>query len=125
MLATCCSLKSCVNTLTPDVREAVKFFLPTVWVSVGVFLVFIQAGFAVDSPTACHLVGNLGHKKADLTHQFVWWCVHKLVVIPASVGSIGSHQLHLKTMAFISFKQCSYFTTYYKAVEIVLYCMQV
>ena len=52
---------------------------------------FIQAGLAVDPPTARHLVGGAGHKKADLTHQLVWWCVHKLAVIPSSQGNIGSH----------------------------------
>ena len=51
---------------------------------------FIQAGFAVDSPTACHLVWGGRYMKADLTHQFVWWCLHKLAVI-----SIGSHLSHL------------------------------
>ena len=35
-----------------------------------------------------------GYKKADLALQFVRWCVHKLAVIPARVGSIGSHPLH-------------------------------
>ena len=54
---------------------------------------FIQASFAVDPPTACHLVWIAGHMKADLTHQFVWWCLHKLAVISTSVGSIGSHLL--------------------------------
>ena len=54
---------------------------------------FIQAGFAVDPPTACHLVWGARYMKADLTHQFVWWCVHKLVVISAIIGSIGSHLL--------------------------------
>ena len=54
---------------------------------------FIQAGIAIDSPTACHLVWGGRYMKADLTHQFVWWCVHKIAVIPTSVGSIGSHLL--------------------------------
>ena len=89
-----------MNTLTSDVREAVKFFLPTVWASVGVFLVFIQAGFAVDSPAACHFVWTVGYNKADLTDKFVWRCVHKLAVISTSLGSIGSHLLHLKTVTF-------------------------
>ena len=53
---------------------------------------FIQAGFAVDPPTARHLVWGTGHKKADLTDQLVWWWVHKLAVITMS---IGSHLLHL------------------------------
>ena len=63
---------------------------PAVWASTGVFL---QAGFTVDLPTACHFVGNMGNKKADLTVQFVWWCLHKLAVISTSLGSIGSHLL--------------------------------
>ena len=54
---------------------------------------FIQAGFAVDPPTACHLVWTVGHKKADLTHQLVWWYLDKLAVISPSVGSIRSHLL--------------------------------
>ena len=66
---------------------------------------FIQAGFAVDPPTACHLVWIASYMKADLTHQLVRRCVHKLAVIPASLVSIGSHLLHLKTETFISFQQ--------------------
>ena len=96
-----------MNALTSDVKEAVKVFLPTVWANVGVFLVFIQTGFAVDSPTACHLVWTVGYKKTNLTHQFVWWCVYKLAVISTSLGSIGSHLLHLKIVTFIYFQQCA------------------
>ena len=65
---------------------------------------FIQTGFAVDPPTACHLVWTASYMKADLTHQLVRWCVHKLALISASLGSIGSHLLHLKTVTFISFQ---------------------
>ena len=53
----------------------------------------IQAGIAVDPPTACYLVWGGGYKKADLAHQFVWWWVHKLAIISTSVGNIGSHLL--------------------------------
>ena len=56
---------------------------------------FVQAGLAVDPPTARHLVRGAGHKKTDLTHQLVWWCVHKLAVIPSSQGNIGSHLFYL------------------------------
>ena len=34
---------------------------PAVWASTGVFL---QAGFTVDLPTACHFVGNMRNKEA-------------------------------------------------------------
>ena len=81
-----CGLKS---SLTSGVRKVLPSF-PTVWTSERVPLVLIQAGIAVDPPTARHLVWGGGYKKADLTHQFVWWWVHKLVVIPTSVGSVGS-----------------------------------
>ena len=53
----------------------------------------IQAGIAVDPPTACHLVWGGRYEKADLTNQFVWWCLNKLAVISTSVGSIESHLL--------------------------------
>ena len=76
-----------LSSLTSGVREVLSS-LPTVWASERVPLVFIQAGFAVDPPTASYLVGGASYKKADLTHQFVWWCLHKLAVIPASLGSI-------------------------------------
>ena len=69
--------------------------VPAVMTSIGVFLVFIQAGFAVDPPTAWHLVGYTGYMKADLALQLVWWCVHKLAFISASLGSIGSIGSHL------------------------------
>ena len=87
-----CSVYTCgpKNSLTSDVREVLSSF-PAVWASIRVFLVFIQAGFAVDPPTASYLVGGARYKKADLTHQFVWWCVHKLAVISTSVESVGSH----------------------------------
>ena len=89
-----CSVYTCgpKNSLTSDVREVLSSF-PAVWASIRVSLVFIQAGFAVDSPTACHLVWSARYKKADLTHQFVWRWVHKLAVISTSVGSVGSHLL--------------------------------
>ena len=66
---------------------------PAVWAGFGESLVFIQAGLAVDPPTARHLVGGAGHKKTDLTHQLVWWCLQKLALIPSSQGNIGSHLL--------------------------------
>ena len=62
------SVKS--DPLTSDVREVLSSF-PTVWASERLPIVLIQAGIAVDPPTACHLVWGAGHKKADLTHQFV------------------------------------------------------
>ena len=100
-----CSVYTCgpKNSLTSDVREVLSSF-PAVWASIRVSLVFIQAGFAVDSPTACHLVWSTRYKKADLTHQFVWRCVHKLVVISTSVGSVGSHLLatHAEAKWYIS-----------------------
>ena len=80
------------SSLTSDVREVLSSF-SAVWASAGAFLVFIQAGFAVDPPTACHLMWTASYMKADLTDQLVWWCVHKLAVITTSVGSIGSHLL--------------------------------
>ena len=80
------------SSLTSDVRKVLSSF-PTVWTSDRVPLVLIQAGIAVDPPTACQLVWCGGYKEADLTHQFVWWCVHKFAVISTSVGSIGSHLL--------------------------------
>ena len=83
------------NSLTSDVRKALSS-LPTVWASVGVFFVFIQAGFAVDSPTAHHLVGSTGHSLTDLTHQLVWWSFHKLAVIATNCGSTRSHLLRMK-----------------------------
>ena len=84
------------SSLTSGVREVLSPF-PTVWTSERVPLVFIQAGIAVDSPTARHLVGGGGYKKTDLTDQFVWWRVHKLAVIATSVGSVGSHLLATHT----------------------------
>ena len=39
----------------------------------------------LDPPTARQLVGSMGHIKADLTHQFVWWCIRKRAVIPLSL----------------------------------------
>ena len=80
--------------LTSGIRKASLSF-SAVWAGVGESLVFVQAGLAVDPPTAWHLVGGAGHKKADLTHQFVWWCVHKRAVIPTSQGNIGSHLHYL------------------------------
>ena len=47
----------------------------------------IQAGFAVDPPTACHLVWTASYMKADLTNQLAWWCLHKLATISTSVES--------------------------------------
>ena len=82
--------------LTSGITKSSVLSFPAVWTSSGVFLMFIQTGFAVDPPTTLHLVWTAGHKKADLTHQFVWWCVHKLIVIPTRVGSIGSHLLHMR-----------------------------
>ena len=79
--------------LTSGVREAIQSSFPTIWAKARVFFVFIQASFAVDSPAARHLVWIAGHVKADLTNQFVRWCVHKIAVISTSVGSIGSHLL--------------------------------
>ena len=95
------------SSLTSDVREILSSF-PTVWTSERVPLMLIQAGIAVDFPTACHLVGGASHKKADLTDQFVWWCLHKLAVIPTnrslqategrkmtpSIGSITYREQH-------------------------------
>ena len=65
---------------------------------------FIQTDIAVDPPTACHLVWGGRYEKADLAHQFVWWCLHKLAVISTSVGSIGSHLLatHVEAKWYIS-----------------------
>jgi len=83
---------SCDCCLTSDVREALSR-LPAVWASAWAFVVFIQAGFAVDPPTACHLVGTVRHSLTDLTHQFVWWCLHKLAVIATNCGSTGCHLL--------------------------------
>ena len=80
------------SSLTSGIREVLSSF-PAVWTSPGAFLVFIQTGIAVDPPTACQLVWGGRYMKADLTHQFVWWCVHKLAVISTSLGSIGSHLL--------------------------------
>ena len=94
------SSKVGLSPLTPDVRKVLTNF-SAVWAffgvnaGLGMSLVFVQAGFTEDSPTACHLVWTVSHKKADLTHQFVWWCVHKLTVIPTNCGSIRSHLLHL------------------------------
>lgn len=76
--------------LTSGVRKALTS-VPAVWTGIRVSLVFIKAGFAVDLPAAWHLVGFMRHKKADLTDQLVWWCVHKLAVIPSSQGNIWSH----------------------------------
>ena len=78
-----------LSSLTSGVREVLSS-LPTVWANGGAFFVFIQADFAVDPPTACHLIWIAGYMKADLAHQFVRWCVHKFAVIPASLGSIES-----------------------------------
>ena len=64
---------------------------PAVWAGVGEFLVRVQAGLAVDPPTAWHLVGSVGHRKTDLAHQLVRWSLLKLTVIPSSQGSIGGH----------------------------------
>ena len=83
-----------LSSLTSGVREVLSS-LPAIWASERVSLVFIQASFAVDSPTACHLIRIARYMKADLTHQFVRWCVHKLAVIPASLGSIGKCQFWL------------------------------
>ena len=70
-----------LKSTTSGIRKVLSSF-PTVWASAGVFLVFIQAGFAVYPPTARQLVGSMGCIKADLTHQFVWWCIRKRAVIP-------------------------------------------
>ena len=75
-----------LSSLTSGVREVLSSF-PAVWASPGAFFVFIQASFAVDSPTTCHLVWSVGHVKADLTDQFVRWCLHKVAVISSTVGS--------------------------------------
>ena len=80
-----------MSTLTSDISKVPSSF-PTVRASVGVHLVFIQAGFAVHPPTTLHLVWGGRYMKTDLTDQFVWWCVHKLTVIPTS---LVSHLLHL------------------------------
>ena len=77
------------SPLTSGVREVLPS-LPTVRTNSGVFLVFIQTGFAIDPPTASHLIRISGYM-TNLTHKFVWWCVHKLAVISAIVGSLGSH----------------------------------
>ena len=85
----------CIKSLlTSGVRELLSSF-PAVWTNAGVFFVFVQAGFAVDPPTACYLVWGGGYMKADLKYQFVWWRLHKLAVTVSagSVGSIGSHLL--------------------------------
>ena len=86
------------SSLTSGVREvqAVLSSFPAVWASPGAFLMFIQAGLAVHPPKACHLVWAGRYEEADLTHQFVWWCVHKLAVISTSLGSMGSHQIWLE-----------------------------
>ena len=86
---------TCINIshqclLTSGVSKVPSSF-PAVWASVGVFLMFIQAGFAVDPPKACHLVWDGRYEKADLTHQFVWRWIHKLAVITMSIGSHLSH----------------------------------
>ena len=91
------------SSLTSDVREILSSF-PTVWTSERMPFMLFQAGIAVDPPTAHHLVGGASHKKGDLAHQFVWWCLHKLAVIPTNrslqategrkmTPSIGSHHL--------------------------------
>ena len=109
-----CVLHLCIqSSLTSDVREVLSSF-PAVWANAGVPLVLIQAGIAVDSPTACHLVWGGRCKKADLTHQFVWWWVHKLAVIPSNLGSSGSCQFwpvqcqsHLLHMQRLNLKMSS------------------
>ena len=62
---------------------------------------FIQAGFAVDPPTACHLVWTVGHSLTYLTHQLVWWSFHKLAVIATKCGSIESHLLEKKSVPIL------------------------
>ena len=76
--------------LTSDVWKASSTF-PTVWAGEGMSLVFIQAGLAVDPPTAGHLVRDTSHEKTDLTHQLIRWCLHKLAIVPTSHGKVGSH----------------------------------
>ena len=80
------------SSLTSGVREiqAVLSSFPAVG---QVLERFFQTGLAVDPPIACHLVWGGGYKEADLTHQFVWWCVHKLAVISTSVERLRSHLL--------------------------------
>ena len=102
------SLRFASSSLTSDVRKVLSNF-PAVWASIRVFLVFIQAGFAVDSPTTHYLVGTASHKKTDLTHQFVWWWIYKFAVIPSDrsrwdskmTPSIGSHLLQLQRITYI------------------------
>ena len=101
-----------LSSLTSGVREVLSSF-PTVWASSGAFLVLIQAGFAVDPPTASHLVWTVGHMKADLTDQLVRWCVHKTAVISIS---IGSHLLYLKTVTNINCLLPIYFKHYHHYV---------
>ena len=104
---------NCINIshqclLTSGVRE-VPSFLPAVWASAGAFLIFIQTGFAVDPPTACHLVWGGRYMKADLTDQFVWRWIHKLAVI-----SIGSHLSHLsENIMYISLKLLDTYLEYF------------
>ena len=79
-----------VHGLTSDVWKASSTF-PTVWAGEGMSLMFIQAGLAVDPPTAGHLVRDTSHEKTDLTHQLIRWCLHKLAIVPTSHGKVGSH----------------------------------
>ena len=81
-----------VHGLTSDVWKASSTF-PTVWAGEGMSLVFIQAGLAVDPPTAGHLVRDTSHEKTDLTHQLIRWCLHKLAIVPTSHWKVGSHLL--------------------------------
>jgi len=85
-------MPSDVHGLTSDVWKASSTF-PTVWAGEGMSLMFIQAGLAVDPPTAGHLVRDTSHEKTDLTHQFIRWCLHKLAIVPTSHWKVGSHLL--------------------------------
>ena len=84
---------------------------------------FIQASFAVDSPTARHLLWSVGHVKADLTNQFVRWCVHKIAVIFTSVGSIGSHLLQtVWTTYFYNYMIITLMFYWFLAVNLPMLC---
>ena len=88
------------SSLISGVREVLSSF-PAIWASAGAFLVFIHAGFAIDCPTAGHLVWSAGHMKADLTNQSVWWRLHKIAVISTCRLSSWSHLSQLETTCIV------------------------
>ena len=97
------SFNTTKSLLTSDISKVLSSF-PTVWANVGVLLMFIQTGFAVDPPTACHLTWTASYIKADLTHQLVWWGLQKIAVISTRHLSSWNHLLQLET-------KCSYVVT--------------